>query len=67
MLLLLLPRTNLNVTEIFEVCSTFYQNRLINFLLQNQMVMSSKNEIDLWELFCHFDIVVFHHVGQSYD
>ena len=34
---------NLNLTEIFEIGSTFNQNWIIDLLMRNQMIVASQN------------------------
>ena len=39
----LLDGENLNLTEIFEIGSTFNQNWIIDLLMRNQMIVASQN------------------------
>ena len=45
----LLDGENLNLTEIFEIGSTFNQNWIIDLLMRNQMIVASQNQINVWE------------------
>ena len=58
---------HLNNRKMFEIRAAFNHNRISYFLVDYQMVVSAQNEVDSFDLFCQFDIVEFHHVGQGYD
>ena len=51
----------------FEICTAFNHNRICYFFMGNEMVVSTQNQIDSFDLFGQFDIIVFHHVGEGND
>ena len=53
-----------NDRKVSKICSTFNNYRVINFLLDNEMVMTSQNQIDTFDILCQLNIVVLHHVSQ---
>ena len=50
-----------------EISAALYKDRACNFLMHNQMVMASQNEINSLYLLCQLDIVVLHHMGERND
>ena len=59
--------SDLNDGKVSEIGSTFNNDRVINFLLDNQMIMASQNQINTFDILSQFNIVVFHHVSQCND
>lgn len=59
--------SDLNDGKVSEIGPTFNNDRVINFLLDNQMIMTSQNQIDTFDILSQLNIVVFHHVGQCND
>lgn len=58
---------NFDDGEISKISSTFDQNWIIDFLMRDEVVVSSEDEIDAFDCFCQFDVIVHHHVGERDD
>lgn len=57
-------RENLNQGKILKIGPTLNQHRIADLLVDKEMVMPAKNEVDIGKFMSEVYIVVFHHVGQ---
>lgn len=64
--MILVVSCNLNDGKMSEIRSTFDHSSLIDLLMNDKMVMATKDEIDAFDLLCKFDVVVLHHMSKRY-
>ena len=58
---------NFDYGKILEISPAFNKHTVSNLFVHNQVVVSSQNQIDTFDVLGQFDVVVLHHVGQCND